>query len=123
LLAVNGVLLILLGAVTLGPSTLAQNRVRGDYTMVAGGVNGAMSGVVYVVDTANQELMAVTFDPNQKSLMGIGYRNLGGDIASVQLGPALRRGALDKNGAEAVGGVVVVRYGFNPLIFRPVTAE
>ncbi len=31
------------------------------------------------------------------------------------LGPALRRGALDKEGAEAVGGVVVVRYGENPL--------
>jgi Cu(I)/Ag(I) efflux system membrane protein CusA/SilA len=37
------------------------------------------------------------------------------DIGKVALGPALRRGALDKGGAEAVGGVVVVRYGFNPL--------
>ncbi|MFH1370474.1 MAG: efflux RND transporter permease subunit, partial [Planctomycetota bacterium] len=37
------------------------------------------------------------------------------DIAHVSYGPALRRGALDKGGAEAVGGVVVVRYGFNPL--------
>ncbi|MHC5074395.1 MAG: efflux RND transporter permease subunit, partial [Planctomycetota bacterium] len=37
------------------------------------------------------------------------------DIAKVSLGPALRRGALDKGGAEAVGGVVVVRYGYNPL--------
>ncbi len=37
------------------------------------------------------------------------------DVAAVSLGPALRRGALDKAGAEAVGGVVVVRYGFNPL--------
>jgi Cu(I)/Ag(I) efflux system membrane protein CusA/SilA len=37
------------------------------------------------------------------------------DVAHVSLGPALRRGALDKGGAEAVGGVVVVRYGFNPL--------
>ena len=27
----------------------------------------------------------------------------------------MRRGALDKGGAEAVGGVAVVRYGFNPL--------
>ena len=33
------------------------------------------------------------------------------DVAHVALGPALRRGALDKAGAEAVGGVVVVRYG------------
>ncbi len=38
-----------------------------------------------------------------------------GDVASVNTGPALRRGVLDKEGAEAVGGVVVVRYGENPL--------
>ena len=37
------------------------------------------------------------------------------DVATVTLGPALRRGTLDKGGAEAVGGVVVVRYGDNPL--------
>jgi Cu(I)/Ag(I) efflux system membrane protein CusA/SilA len=37
------------------------------------------------------------------------------DVARVTLGPALRRGLLDKGGAEAVGGVVVVRYGENPL--------
>ncbi len=38
-----------------------------------------------------------------------------GDVANVTLGPALRRGALDKGGSQAVGGVVVVRYGENPL--------
>ncbi len=37
------------------------------------------------------------------------------NVARVQLGPALRRGMLDKEGAEAVGGVVLVRYGVNPL--------
>ena len=37
------------------------------------------------------------------------------EIGTVSYGPALRRGALDKGGAEAVGGVVVVRYGANPL--------
>ena len=37
------------------------------------------------------------------------------DVAQVTLGPAQRRGALDDAGAEAVGGVVVVRYGENPL--------
>ena len=37
------------------------------------------------------------------------------NVATVSLGPALRRGALDKGGAEVVGGVVVVRYGENPL--------
>ena len=36
-------------------------------------------------------------------------------VAKVVLGPEARRGALDKQGAEAVGGVVVARYGANPL--------
>ncbi len=36
-------------------------------------------------------------------------------VAEIEYGPALRRGALDKAGAEAVGGVVVTRYGENPL--------
>lgn len=37
------------------------------------------------------------------------------DIAKINFGPASRRGGLDKGGAEAVGGVVVARYGSNPL--------
>ncbi|MGE0269414.1 MAG: efflux RND transporter permease subunit [Candidatus Omnitrophota bacterium] len=37
------------------------------------------------------------------------------NIASVQLGPEFRRGALDKDGKETVGGVVIVRYGENPM--------
>ncbi|MFO7870626.1 MAG: efflux RND transporter permease subunit, partial [Kiritimatiellia bacterium] len=36
-------------------------------------------------------------------------------VANVALGPATRRGALDKGGASVVGGVVVARYGDNPL--------
>lgn len=37
------------------------------------------------------------------------------DVATVSRGPEMRRGVLDLDGAEAVGGVVVVRYGANPL--------
>lgn len=36
-------------------------------------------------------------------------------VAHVTKGPADRRGALVKDGAESVGGVVVVRHGENPL--------
>ena len=36
------------------------------------------------------------------------------DVASVGYGPAFRRGTLDKNGKEAVGGVVTMRFGENP---------
>ncbi len=37
------------------------------------------------------------------------------NVAKVSYGPALRRGALDNEGTEAVGGVAVVRYGANPM--------
>lgn len=38
------------------------------------------------------------------------------DIANVNLGPANRRGILDKSGGEATGAVVVARFGSNPLL-------
>ncbi len=37
------------------------------------------------------------------------------NLATVQMGPEFRRGVLDKGGQEAVGGVVVIRYGANAL--------
>ena len=37
------------------------------------------------------------------------------NVADVKLGDAFRVGALDKNGKEAVGGVVIARYGVNTL--------
>ena len=37
------------------------------------------------------------------------------NIATVTLGPDFRRGALDKEGVEVTGGVVLMRYGENPL--------
>lgn len=37
------------------------------------------------------------------------------DVAEVHFGPAPRRGGLDKGGSEAVGAVVVARYGANPM--------
>ena len=36
-------------------------------------------------------------------------------VARVNFGPAPRRGVLDKEGADVVGGVVVARYGANPM--------
>jgi Cu(I)/Ag(I) efflux system membrane protein CusA/SilA len=37
------------------------------------------------------------------------------DVAHITYGPGTRRGGIDKGGSEAVGGVVVARYGANPL--------
>ncbi len=57
-----------------------------------------------VKDLENTVIKAVDGNP-------IFLRNIG----HISLGPALRRGALNKEGVEATGGVVVVRYGYNPL--------
>jgi copper/silver efflux system protein len=48
-----------------------------------------------------------------------------GDVASVQYGPEIRRGAADWNGTgEAVGGIVVMRIGSNALrVIRALEAE
>ena len=38
-----------------------------------------------------------------------------GDVAAISIGPGPRRGVLEKDGNEVVGGVVLMRYGENPL--------
>jgi len=101
--------------------------------MRAAGVN--LTQVFAAVRASNVDVGARTIEVNRVEyvIRGIGFiKNLSDientvikvndnvpilikDIAKVSLGPALRRGALDKEGAEAVGGVVVVRFGGNPL--------
>ncbi|MDC6387407.1 efflux RND transporter permease subunit [Maribacter sp. PR1] len=94
-----------------------------------------LTDVVKAVKQSNQDLGAQTLEMNQVEYLirGLGYiKSLEDienavvasedftsirikDIARVHLGPASRRGILDKEGAEVVGGVVVARYGANPL--------
>ncbi len=81
LFVLNAVLLVLLAAATFSPAVGAQGRGRGDYMMVAGGLNNSLSSAVYIVDGVNQELIVVNYDLNSKRLQGIGSRNLAGDAA------------------------------------------
>lgn len=94
-----------------------------------------LSQVMEAIKMSNQDVGAQTLEINlvEYFVRGLGYiKNISdieesvikvqnntplriGDIAKVHLGPAARRGVLDKSGAEAVGGVVVARYGANPL--------
>ena len=83
LIALNAVLLGVLAAVTFAPSVSAQARARGAYTMVAGGANNTQSSVVYIIDTVNQEMTAMTYDSATRSVKGLGYRNLAADSSSV----------------------------------------
>ncbi|PKP51459.1 MAG: cation transporter [Bacteroidetes bacterium HGW-Bacteroidetes-1] len=91
--------------------------------------------VMQAVQKSNRDVGAKTIEINQAEYLvrGLGYvKNVEDiekavvtvqenvpvrikDIAIVALGPASRRGVLDKDGAEVVGGVVVARYGANPL--------
>ena len=64
-------------------------------------------GLGYIEDVEDLEQAVVAVNENTPVRIG--------DVARVQLGPAPRRGGLDKAGAEAVGAVVVARYGSNPL--------
>ncbi|MEN8816534.1 MAG: efflux RND transporter permease subunit, partial [Nonlabens sp.] len=97
--------------------------------------NVSMGDVVKAVKQSNQDIGAQTLEINQAEYLvrGLGYvksiadienavvdsENFTSirikDVANVHLGPATRRGILDKEGAEVVGGVVVARYGANPL--------
>lgn len=79
LLLLNGVLLAALAFITFGPSADAQMRPRGEYTAVAGNVNGAISDVVYIVDTVNAEMIAIMYEPSTKEMIGLGYRNIRAD--------------------------------------------
>ena len=83
LLAINAALLGLLALVSFAPAVGAQGRGRGDYTMVGGGANGTNSAIVYIIDAANQEMIAATFNVNTRVLDGVGYRNLAQDAAQV----------------------------------------
>ncbi len=95
----------------------------------------SLQQVVTAVKQSNRDIGAQTLEINQAEYLvrGLGYFGSLediedavvssedftpvriGDIAKVSLGPAVRRGILDKEGAEVVGGVVVSRYGANPL--------
>ena len=97
--------------------------------------NISLQQVVAAVKQSNQDIGAQTIEINQAEYLvrGLGYvksiadienavvtaKNYTSirvkDIAKVSLGAAPRRGILDKEGAEVVGGVVVARYGANPL--------
>ena len=64
-------------------------------------------GLGFVEDITDLEQAAVAARDGVPILVG--------DIAKVGTGPAIRRGVLTKAGEEVVGGVIVVRYGENPM--------
>jgi Cu(I)/Ag(I) efflux system membrane protein CusA/SilA len=84
-----------------------SNQEIGARNLAVNGVEYFLRGTGYIEKVSDLEKAVVAVRENTPILVE--------DIAEVELGPALRRGALDVNGADAVGGVVVARYGANPL--------
>ncbi|CAN5870819.1 hypothetical protein BH11PLA1_BH11PLA1_15480 [soil metagenome] len=85
LLAVNCLLLIALGAAALGQgvSPLAASRARGQYVVVPGKILGSPTNAIYILDTANEELVAVRWNKTGQRLDGIGFRDIIADAASA----------------------------------------
>ncbi|GGG42411.1 cation transporter [Croceivirga lutea] len=95
----------------------------------------SLSQVIRAVKSSNKEIGAQTIEINRAEyfVRGLGYvKSIADienaaiyaedytpirikDVAQVSLGPAERRGILDKGGAEVTGGVVTARYGENPM--------
>ena len=84
-----------------------SNRDAGAKTLEVNKVEYLVRGLGYIKSIDDIENTVVTEKDNTPVLIK--------DIARVNLGPAERRGILDKGGAEVAGGVVVARYGSNPL--------
>jgi copper/silver efflux system protein len=84
-----------------------SNRDAGAQTIEINQVEYLVRGLGYIKSTADLEQAVVAVNDNVPIRIQ--------DVARVALGPATRRGILDKDGAEVAGGVVVARYGSNPL--------
>ena len=106
---------------TLGDVTRSvrdANAEVGARVLELAGREYVLRGRGYVKDLADLEKSVVTVGPG-----GIPIRL--GDIARVQFGPDIRRGAADYNGTgETVGGIVVMRIGSNALeVIRAIEAR
>lgn len=97
--------------------------------------NVSVMDVMKTLQTCNLDIGAETIELNSVEyiIRGLGYiKNIEDiensvimeqnnvpvrikDVAKTSFGPAPRRGGLDKEGVEAVGAVVIARYGSNPM--------
>jgi Cu(I)/Ag(I) efflux system membrane protein CusA/SilA len=83
------------------------NRDVGAQTIEVNRVEYLIRGLGFIREPADLETAVIRLDGTVPVFLS--------NVARVALGPATRQGALDKGGAEAVGGVVAVRFGENPL--------
>lgn len=83
LIALNLLLLAIFAAVSFVPETIAQTPKSGHYISIPAKANSITSGIVYILDTDNQELVAVAWDHNNNRIATLGYRNIKSDAIAV----------------------------------------
>ncbi|QQS07960.1 MAG: hypothetical protein IPK69_08040 [Phycisphaerales bacterium] len=78
-----GVNAILVGGLAMKWSPMAwaqdRSRPRGEYTMVSGRLPSGGPEAIYVVDAANEEIVALRWDNGRQALVGIGYSQIGSE--------------------------------------------
>jgi Cu(I)/Ag(I) efflux system membrane protein CusA/SilA len=99
----------------------AYNVTLGDIVGAAERSNSSVGGRVVQKNGAEYLVRGVGWITGTDDIAGtvVTVRNTVpvtiGDVAHVTVGPEFRRSVLEKDGAEAVGAVVMMRYGENPL--------
>jgi Cu(I)/Ag(I) efflux system membrane protein CusA/SilA len=99
----------------------AYGVTLGEVFMAVERSNSSVGG--RIIQKANSEYLvrSVGWITSLDDVRNIVVKSLGGtpvyvsSVGSVQFGSSIRRASLEKNGNEAVGGVVLMRYGENPL--------
>jgi Cu(I)/Ag(I) efflux system membrane protein CusA/SilA len=108
--------------VDIRPESLrAYGVTLGDVFSAVGKSNLAVGGRVIQKNNAEYLVRGVGWIKDKKDIENAVIRESGGvplyvkNVATVQLGTQFRRSVFEKNGNEVTGGVVMMRYGENPL--------
>jgi len=83
LIGLNAVLLVVLGAVSITPNAGAQSsspRPPGVYSVVGGELASGNANGVYILDSANREVILIRWDSGRNAVEGLGYRDLNDDV-------------------------------------------
>jgi hypothetical protein len=88
LILLNAGLLIALAGVSFIPVAQAQQaRVKGQYAMITGEIQGSTSDGVFIVDASNMQMVATVWDVSRRTLDFVGFRDLRADTANTQARP------------------------------------
>jgi copper/silver efflux system protein len=86
-----------------------SNSAVGGRVVHKGNAEYLIRGVGWIRSKADIEAVVLRAEPTRGTPIYVS------NVATVSLGPQFRRSVLEKNGDEVTGGVVLMRFGENPL--------